>query len=936
MPEPGALLERDAELESIGRLLDAVREGRGGLLTIEGEAGAGKTSLLGAGAALAEARGVQVLCARGGEFERDFAYGVVRQLFEPLLSDPARRGELLDHQASSAAPIFEPVLGQEVAADPYGVQRGLHRLVVALAGAAPIVLAVDDAQWADAASLRALAFIARRLDALPAGLALTVRTGEPQTPQRLLDELRGGPGCTVIVPRPLSVAAATALVAEEIGSAPGEAFASACCSATAGNPFLLVQLLQALDAEAGGVDLAGGDPGHLAELAAAGASRSILARLARLGEHASDLARAVAVLEPNAEVRTIAALAGLSPEDVAEDCERLVIAGLLSDSQPVAFVHPLVRAAVLSEMPAPRRAADHARAARLLDEAGAEADAVASHLLLAEPAGDGWAVEELRAAAAEALGRGAPDSAVSYLRRALREPPARDERPGAGRELGNALLRADDPEGIEVLRAVRGSLEDPVARAELAADLATSLAIRRPTGEGTQLLQESLAELPDPSGPLGEFLRALLLVQVTMGQSSLPEGVVPTADEELDPEQPECRLTLVHSAFLYAIGLGPMERARLLAEKALSVPSVLEIDASRGFPPAIALAALVLADRNVPASSFETLIEGSERRGSPPGMSAGWGIRGYCRLFAGELRGAQTDGEAAIALVRPLQLPVQLGAYLSAVVRALVARGELAEASELFDDVWQGASPGSGLSGALLLVTRGELRSALGKHAEARHDFLAAAERIPWLPYANPEVLGWRTGLALAEAALGNEGEASQLAAEAVALAREAGGARGIGIALRVQGVVAGGGIESLSEAAQTLAGTHAHLQHAYALADLGAALRRANRRREAREPLREALDMAHRFGAVPLEERARTELAASGARPRKAVLSGVESLTPSELRVARLAAEGGTNREIAQSLFVTPKTVETHLRHVYQKLDVARRSELGAALRPE
>jgi DNA-binding NarL/FixJ family response regulator len=219
----------------------------------------------------------------------------------------------------------------------------------------------------------------------------------------------------------------------------------------------------------------------------------------------------------------------------------------------------------------------------------------------------------------------------------------------------------------------------------------------------------------------------------------------------------------------------------------------------------------------------------------------------------------------------------------------------------------------------------------MGRPAEARHDFLAAAERVGFLPYANPEVFGWRTGLALCERALGDPKEARELAAEAVGLARKAGGSRGLGIALRVQGAVVEGleGIELLREAAGLLATTRARLQHAYALADLGAALRRANRRRDAREPLREALDLAHRCGATPLEERARTELAATGARPRKAVISGVESLTPSELRIARLAAEGMTNREIAQALTVTAKTVETHLRHVFQKLDVASRTEL-------
>jgi DNA-binding NarL/FixJ family response regulator len=140
-------------------------------------------------------------------------------------------------------------------------------------------------------------------------------------------------------------------------------------------------------------------------------------------------------------------------------------------------------------------------------------------------------------------------------------------------------------------------------------------------------------------------------------------------------------------------------------------------------------------------------------------------------------------------------------------------------------------------------------------------------------------------------------------------------------------------GIELLGEATEILGGTRARLQHAEALLEYGAALRRANFRKDAREPLREALELAHRCGAVALEERARTELAATGARPRKAVFTGVESLTPSELRVARMAAEGMTNREIAQALTVTAKTVETHMRHVFQKLDVERRTELAGAL---
>jgi DNA-binding NarL/FixJ family response regulator len=139
--------------------------------------------------------------------------------------------------------------------------------------------------------------------------------------------------------------------------------------------------------------------------------------------------------------------------------------------------------------------------------------------------------------------------------------------------------------------------------------------------------------------------------------------------------------------------------------------------------------------------------------------------------------------------------------------------------------------------------------------------------------------------------------------------------------------------LASLPEAVEHLAPTEFQLDHARALVDLGAALRRGNERRASRDPLRQGMDIAHRCGATALVERARTELEASGARPRSVFVSGVDSLTPSELRVAELAVQGMTNREIAQRLFVTMKTVETHLRHCYQKLEIAGRGELAAAL---
>jgi len=925
-----ALLERDEELATIERLLDATEAGSGGVIVIEGEAGAGKTSLLGAAAEIAARRSMLVLRARGGEYERDFPYGVVRQLFEPVLRDEARRTKLLSGSAALAGPVFEP--GVE-AAEGGAIEHGLHWLAADLAAGAALLLVVDDAQWADLSSLRALAYIGRRLDGTPGAMAVGVRSGEPGFHEQLLDELRLQAPERMIEPSPLSTQAAAALVSGETGVESSERFAQACRSATAGNPFLLAELARALRASE--LDQSEESVECLTEVAAAGVSHSIRARLARLGEQAIEVARAVAVLEPNAKARPIAALSGLAPAEVAEAGERLIAARLLTDDDSLSFVHPLVRDAVLTEISGPRRSALHGSAALFLHEEGSEADTVAAHLLLAEPGTDEWAVEQLRAAAAAALSRGAADAAVRYLRRALREPPKRAERLGVSRELGVALLRANDPEGIEVLRTVRAATDEVELRAAIANELASSLGMRNGNEEAAGLIEDSLAELPDSEGELGLMLRAWLLIQVIWGLERVPEVAIPP--QSPSPETLPGRAVLQGVASLYALGFGSLEQARVAAASAITNPETMFADAMEGLPPQGALVSLALADQGgTVAGFFDFAIEGSRRRGVLPGVGGGHGVRAFAHLIDGDLREAQADSEIAVDVLRRFGLVSPLAFWSAVAMRVLLRRGERTAAEQLLDELWVGRGRVAGCPGAVLLSTRGELRAAAGRYAEARNDFLAAAERIPWLPLANPEAIPWRTGLARCEAALGNEGDARQIAAEAVGLAREAGGTRGIGVTLRDLGVVTGGddGIGLLNEATETLASTRARLQHAEALFEWGAALRRANFRKEAREPLREALELAHRCGARPLEERARVELAATGARPRKAVFTGVESLTPSELRVARMAADGMTNREIAQALTVTAKTIETHMRHVFQKLDVAKRTELARVLK--
>jgi DNA-binding CsgD family transcriptional regulator len=234
-----------------------------------------------------------------------------------------------------------------------------------------------------------------------------------------------------------------------------------------------------------------------------------------------------------------------------------------------------------------------------------------------------------------------------------------------------------------------------------------------------------------------------------------------------------------------------------------------------------------------------------------------------------------------------------------------------------------------------LLHSRGRLRLARGETREGLADLLECGSRLEAWEACNPGLIAWRSQAALALESLGDHDEALRLAQREVALAREFESQRELGIALRALGLIQQGdrGVELEREAVEVLSQSFAVLEHARALTDLGGMLRRRGRRSDARDPLRKGLDIAHRMGARALASRAHAELLAAGARPRRLTLSGAEALTPRQRKVAELAANGLTNREIAASLFVTEKTVEFHLSNAYSALSIGSRAELAGAL---
>jgi DNA-binding NarL/FixJ family response regulator len=335
-------------------------------------------------------------------------------------------------------------------------------------------------------------------------------------------------------------------------------------------------------------------------------------------------------------------------------------------------------------------------------------------------------------------------------------------------------------------------------------------------------------------------------------------------------------------------------------------------------------------------SILNQAVDQARRRGDIPNVAFTLMWRGKHQTQRGDLRAAVADLREAIDLSVAHGVLVAWPYNIGFLAHALLERGEADEAARVIDE---GGFPEQLPLGQVPLVwfrlIRGRLRIETGSPERGVEDLLQVGETARLVPCDNPSDLPWRSWAAVGLRLLDRNDEARALADEELALARRWGDPHTIGASLRVLGLVEGGesGIELLREAVEVLGGSEARLEHVRALVDLGAALRRANQRTEARELLREGVDLARRAGALGLAERANEEIAATGARPRKVLQTGLDALTASERRVAQLAADGMTNKEIAQTLFVTIKTVEVHLSHAYRKLEISSRAELDTAL---
>lgn len=922
------LLERERELAALGRAIESAARGEATSVLLLGPAGIGKTQLILAAEELGRDAGLHVLRARGADDELAFAHGIVRQLFTHTIRSAG------DAAWTGPAAVARSVLTQDMAtADRFAVMNGFYWLLANLAEATPLLLLVDDLHWCDEASAAWLRYALRRLEGLPVAMVLAARPYEPGADLGWLSELSSEKLTETLEPAALSAEAVKQLTQSAFDTECEAAFSAACHHASAGNPYLLGELLRSIRAE--GLSPTATAASFVDRLSSPAISRSVLIRLRRLGREAIDIAHALAILGPDATLHRAALITGVDEAATAGAADAMHAAGILDTVDPVEFTHPVVRTAVYQDVPPARRALLHGACARQLADEGVEVERIAAHLHRASPTAERWVTETLLRAAAAVRELGLPRRAVELLERALAEPPPPDLRKITIANLGRVESVLGLPSGVEHLREVLALAEGAEEQAELAADLASALLATGRTEEALTTAEAALAELSIVTGATDRLL--LVTYCAAQGQVELTSRLgrwEPRLEKAAESAylngggRVDLRMCLVHLAMTRGEPIAGLDHvAETFAFE--SVPDEhAENWVAAGFGHTIVLAEHVDAVHR----TLIRLETAAARPGSTHLTVNASLLRGQLFAMTGDLRGAEAELRATVELAQERAIWAIWVMGLAGLGHVLIDRGALDDAERLFAEI-----PPAGIERLLLALTvRGRLRLARGQTEPALADLLSAGARASLGKQLNPAYAGWRVPAVRALAAVGRVDEARKLSRENLRLAMRWGAAAPIGIAERSEALIQDSSQETIAllrKSVATLQSSPAVLELARSQIALGSALRRANKRVESRGHLREGLDLADRCGALGLADDARTELLATGARPRRQRLHGVDALTPSELRVARLVAAGLTNRQVAEGLYVTVKTVEDHLGAVYRKLDIRSRRELSAAL---
>jgi DNA-binding CsgD family transcriptional regulator/tetratricopeptide (TPR) repeat protein len=929
------LVGRKSELGLALAELSRLGEGPSSVLLIEGEAGIGKTRLVQRMVDEARSRAFRVLSGGGHPFERTRPFGLAASALglSSRSTDPraAAIGRLLGGGPEA------PALTGDI---QYRVVEEIVDLVETACADRPVLLVTEDVHWADTASLLAVLSVTRQLSLAPLLTVVTTRPSPlPGGVVRLLDDLAARGGRTLRL-APLTGDEVSALATHELGAPPGPRL-TAMLAKAGGNPLWVTAILRSLAAD-GGLRRSSDDVDATVSELPASLSELVVRRLRDLPGPTLELLRIVAVLGHAVSLRDVAAVARRSPAEVAGQLNEAYEAQLLDRvDERVVFRHQLVHDAIYQQVPAPARRLLHREAAVNLMAAGADPLAVADHLVLGAERGDEEAAAWLRQAARGAAGQ-APLVTLDLVRRAEALLPGGHRHADAvSAEVVQALLRAGDvAEASARAEAVLGRPHVAEVDVPLRVALVAALALQNRADELVAVVEASLAS-PGLLGPaeqvtmLAQQSWALTYSGAPADGEAVAARALAVADEVKDAAMSVWALT----ALLVAEGrqgrfgeaLSHARRAALLADgspgaRALPLQPKLMLglalydcdllaEARRAFRAALDdelgsawwLSATLMADAQASYAlgdwddAVPGLVAGEQAALEKGNPLLAWQSLAYRTVIAtgmGELRVAR---ELADRFAGPLQgeeLPYNAGILAFAAAGLLAAEGDRRTAFDLLLRCW---------------------RAEAARESRFYHRCLA------------PDLV--RLALALGEREMA--AEVADTVEGCVRLAPEVPTVQSL--ALRCRGLV-DGDAEQLVEAAALARRSPLLVEHTGACEDAANVLAQDGRRDEAARLFGEALARYEAAGAEAWAGRVRAGLRSVGAPPgvrgsRHRTAQGWEGLTSTERTVSLLVAEGLTNGAVARRMYISPHTVNTHLRHVYAKLGVSNRVELAAVV---
>jgi DNA-binding CsgD family transcriptional regulator len=929
------LAGRDKEFKYLqGLVTDCLRR-KGRIAIITGVAASGKSELLHRLASYSGSFDIRFVMATGSRAERALPFGIIRQLFRSAapVSGSAQglallleQGAFNDAFADSDVDSVEPTAAQ--------ILNGLCAVLLSLSGDSSLVIAIDDVQDADMASLQCLLYLARRIQSLP---VLLILTESSRAYPRFRAELLAQPHCRHLALHPLSVDDVSEMIARHREHQPDspQPIAREYHAMAGGNPLLVRALLE--DNPTSGHPFGNQHtdtpvPGSAFEQAA-------LRCVYRSAPEVLHVAQALALLSDSASTSVLTQLLGVTAATVAQAICCLEETGLVNGNGD--FRHPAGRIAVLKSVPPEERNALHRRAAQFLYLAGSESIRVAQHLVAADEVDEPWEHGVLEEAAEAALGDGKPEFAVKCLRLSYRASKEEGQRANTKALLTRAEWRVNPRMASRHLPGLMEAISTGQVTGRSAASAIKYMVLHGKLNEAITTLDYLGKNWDDLDWALELNLAMdwLVLAHPPLADR-MPTLPVATGSVELPPAitGPKLQAGRVLTEVMRG---GTRFRQQNGRSKAIANANQIlqrsQLDDRTIELTLTALLALLYMDQADKAASW---IEALRNR-APTSIAPSWQaifswVQAETSLRLGNLEAAESLGQAALTEMPPENWGIIIGGPLATLIQTALALGKYDEANAYLsrpvpDSMFQS------IFGLLYLAARGRYDLS-SNHADiALSNFQVCGDLIAEWQVTSPAVVTWRTDAAQALIMLGDQHQAKELAEAQLQIAGHS-YARTRAMSLRILALASDPRQrgQMLREAVDLLQGTGDRLELAYAFTDLSATHHALGEFTRARLTRRRAYQLAQECKARPLFEtlQATSYDGPASSGPNLPTEGGSStSLSEAERRVAVLAAEGHTNREIARKLYITVSTVEQHLTRIYRKLNVSQRSELPVTL---